>query len=63
MSGECHKCYGTEVIITSGVWRSSADSVACGDGGTPNAQAEFTFFRAATRSAPPSLAERLLTLH
>jgi hypothetical protein len=59
MSGECHKCFGTEVIISSGIWRSISDSAFCGDGGDPSAQAEYTFFRATTRGVPPSLAETL----
>jgi hypothetical protein len=35
MSAECHRCSGVEVIIADTGIRSSADSVDCGDGGTP----------------------------
>jgi hypothetical protein len=45
MAGECHKCQGVEVIFTGGLWRSSYDSEACGDGGSPSPNVLYTFHR------------------
>jgi len=45
LSGECHRCYGEERIITSGIWRSRSDSVACGDGGSPSPHTAYDFRR------------------
>jgi len=62
MAAECHKCYGEEVIMTSGIWRSSMDSLACGDGGSPSPHTTYTFHRVDTTKMgrhPPSLAGKL----
>jgi len=45
MSAECHQCYGVEVIMTVGNWRSSSDSLFCGHGGTPTTHTGYEFFR------------------
>jgi len=45
LSGECHRCYGEERILTAGVWRSRTDSVGCGDGGTPSPYTSYDFRR------------------
>jgi len=45
MAGECHKCFGVEVLMTAGNWRASFDSHTCGDGGTPSAHTSFEFYR------------------
>jgi len=62
MAAECHKCHGEEVIMTSGIWRSSMDSMACGDGGSPAPHTTYTFHRADSTKMgrhPPSLAGKL----
>jgi len=45
LAGECHRCMGIEVIYTSGLWRSSSDSIGCGDGGMPGPQTPMAFKR------------------
>jgi len=45
LSGECHRCYGEERIMTAGMWRSRADSTGCGDGGTPSPYTSYDFRR------------------
>jgi len=46
LSGECHKCYGTEVIHTGGLWRSSYDGDgACADPGIPSPNVLYQFHR------------------
>lgn len=45
MAGECHKCLGKEVIYTGGLWRSSYDSLTCGDGGAPSPNVMYQFNR------------------
>lgn len=48
-SGECHKCFGTEVILMSGLSRNKAQAPACGDtDGT-----KLTKLYVLTRSGPP----------
>jgi len=45
MAAECHKCYGVEVMLTVGNWRSSTDSTQCGDGGTPGIHTGYEFYK------------------
>jgi len=45
MAGECHRCLAQEVIMTSGIWSSYYDSVACGDGGAPTPHTNYFFYR------------------
>jgi len=45
MSGECHRCYGEERIMTSGMWRARSDSSVCGDGGSPAPNTAYDFRR------------------
>jgi hypothetical protein len=48
-TGECHNCYGTEVILLSGLSRNKAEAPGCGaSGGT-----HFTQLYVMTRSGPP----------
>jgi len=48
-SGECHKCYGTEVILMSGLFRNKAVAPGCGQtDGT-----KLTRLYVLTRSGPP----------
>jgi hypothetical protein len=51
MSGECHRCSGEEVIITSGLRRSFALSPACGVGSIVDETVEHTFFRVSSSVA------------
>jgi len=45
MAAECHNCFGSEAIMTSGAWRSYTDSMVCGDGGTPAPHIGYVFNR------------------
>lgn len=45
LSGECHRCFGEERIMTAGMWRSRSDSATCGDGGTPAPYTSYDFRR------------------
>jgi len=45
LSGECHRCFGEERIMTAGMWRSRSDSSTCGDGGTPAPYTSYNFRR------------------
>lgn len=45
MAAECHKCFGVEVIMSAGQWRSYYDSASCGDGGTPEPYVSYRFRR------------------
>jgi len=44
-AGECHRCSGKEVIFSGGLWRSSSDSLTCGDGGSPSPNVMYEFNR------------------
>jgi hypothetical protein len=44
-SGECHRCFGEERIISAGMWRSRTDSAVCGDGGSPSPYTSYDFKR------------------
>jgi len=50
MTGECHSCRGTEVIITDSLWRSVASSANCGVGSTPAPDVAYRFVRVGSSS-------------
>jgi hypothetical protein len=51
MSGECHRCFGVETIITAGGWRSYYDSSTCGHGGSPSPYTAYNFRKLGEESA------------
>lgn len=48
-TGECHNCYGNEVILLSGLARNKANAPGCGE----SAGTQFTPLYVLTRSGPP----------
>jgi len=50
VSGECHRCFGMEVIIGDGMTRSIAESGGCGAGSIPRTYQPFRFLRVGTKA-------------